>query len=174
MPDRFHGIARQLLTCYQAQLLAEGADAPAIITMRAGEVVGQFAVSGGGVVDECCAGLAWVRIVRFFPTDTFPEEREGWTPCGPTGWALVLEMGALRCAPVGTPEHIPTDAEWSAAVQLQMKDAAAMLRAVDCCFQGLVISEQVQLSPWEERAPEGLCMGGTQQVTVLVDYCNGC
>lgn len=171
--EGFHTLARNLLDCYRVYLLEQD-DPPAVITMRSGEVTGQLTAVSGGVVDECCPGLAWVRLVRFYPTDAFPSEREGWTPCGPAGWAVVLEMGALRCAPFGDASRVPTDAEWSAAVLQQMQDAAAMRKAVDCCFGQLVVSETMVAAAWEERQPEGMCMGGTQQITVLVDACNDC
>lgn len=170
MPERFYQMAVDLLDCFRVYLLEQGADAPAKITMRAGEVVAGLSTTE----DEAKCGLAWVRLVRFYPTDDFPAEKEDWSPCGPAGWAVVLEMGVLRCAPVGDASSLPTDEQWRAAVHLQMKDAAAMRKAVDCCFGLQIPSETLMTAPWEERAPEGASMGGTQQVTVLVDACNDC
>lgn len=173
VPERFYLLARNLLDCFRVYLL-EQENPPGTITMRSGEVTGQLTVQGGTVLDECKCGLAWVRLVRYYPTDVFPQETETWNPCGPAGWAVVLELGALRCAPFGDAGQVPTDEEWQQAVLQQMRDAAAMRKAVDCCFGQMVESETLMTAPWEERPPEGLCMGGTQQVTVLVDACNDC
>jgi len=169
VPERFFKLASDLLDCFRVYLL-EQANPPGIIALRSGEVSAQISTT----MDECRCGLAWVRIVRFYPTDTFPEEAEGWQPCGPAGWAVVLEMGALRCAPVGDAQNLPTEEGWRAAIEQQMKDAAAMRRAVDCCFGTLIESETLLVGAWEERPPEGMCMGGTVQVTVLVDNCDEC
>lgn len=169
MPERFHTLAGNLLDCFRVYLL-EQANPPGKITLRSGEVAALVSVNE----DECRCGLAWVRIVRFFPTDTFPTEKEDWSPCGPAGWALELELGALRCAPVGDASTLPTSEDWSAAILQQMQDALAMRKAVDCCFGTYVVSETLMTAPWEERPPEGMCMGGTQRVTVLVDACNDC
>lgn len=170
MQERFYQYATSLLECFRVYLLEQGVEAPAKIELRSGEVSAAISTTQ----DECCAGLAWVRIVRFFPVDTFPTEKEDWSPTGPAGWALVLEMGALRCAPVGDAANLPTGEDWSDAIHLQMKDALAMRKAVDCCFAPLVESETLMVAGWDERAPEGMCMGGTQQVTILVDACNDC
>lgn len=170
MPERFFQYASQLLDCFRVYLLEQGADAPAKIELRAGEVTAAMSTT----TDEACAGLAWVRIVRFFPTDNFPTEKDDWSPVGPAGWAVALEMGVLRCAPVGDAQTLVTGEEWSAAIHLQMRDALAMRKAVDCCFGALVESETLMTAPWEERAPDGMSMGGTQQVTILVDACNDC
>lgn len=170
MPERFYQMAANLLDCFKIYLLEQEDAAPQKIMMRSGEVTALISVTE----DECRCGLAWVRIVRFYPTDTFPAESETWSPCGPAGWAVVLEMGVLRCAPVGDAATLPTDEEWRNAIHLQMMDAAAMRKAVDCCFGLQIESETLVLGSWEERPPEGACMGGTQQITVLVDACNDC
>lgn len=169
MPERFYEVASGLLGCFRTYLQLQQ-NPPGKIMMRAGEVSAAIST----VEDECRCGLAWVRIVRFFPTDVFPTELETWSRCGPAGWALVLEMGALRCAPIGDAANLPADDEWRLAVAQQMLDAAAMRKAVDCCFGALVASETMMVAGWEERPPEGMCMGGTQQVTVLIDACNDC
>lgn len=169
MSEQYYQQALLLLDCLRLQMLALN-NPPGKVELRAGEVAGGLAVTE----DECKCGLAWVRIVRAFPTDAFPVESEEYQVGGPAGWVLVLEMGALRCAPVGTVEVLPSEEDWAAAVHQQMLDAGAMRRAVECCFKDRILSEIYFLSPWEERAPEGACMGGTQQVMVLLDSCDDC
>jgi hypothetical protein len=65
-----------------------------------------FAVIPGRdvAIDDCCAGQAWVRIVRVYPTTPgeFPNTRT--TPLGEgcddgTWWAVELGAGTARCAP---------------------------------------------------------------------------
>lgn len=159
-------LAQILLTCY-ADALAEQDDPPASTMLRPGEIVTPFISTA---TDECCEGLAWVRIATMYPSEIFPEidgtvRKPGISP---NRYAVVFELGAVRCAPTPEQHEIPTADQWEHVVQQTMDDAAAMRRAV-CCFLKPDAPEQPRLGlvgPWEPWPVEGRCAGGTMTLTV--------
>lgn len=163
-------LAQQLLECFCLQLAQEGDDKPTICCLRVGEEV---AYGLSTTQDECCSGLSWVRITGLFPTGGgFPEEGGQVNRCTPDSWGVELEMGVARCAPVGDASTLPTCVEWTETARLLAEDAAAMRRAILCCFQSP--TELFSVGRWVPFGPEGMCVGGVMTVTVLVDACNEC
>jgi hypothetical protein len=68
-------VAQELLTCFTAQL-GQLASPPKYIQMRVGQETGPLL---GANVDECCAGLAWVRIANIYPSwNSFPAADNDW------------------------------------------------------------------------------------------------
>jgi len=136
-------------------------------------------VTGAVVLDECCEGVAWVRVVNGpYPSAEFPAE-EAWYPDFPTSLAITVEMGVLRCGGGPGPVLAPTDAQWGADAQAVEDDKAALRRAY-CCIQNLIQSgptlmQDVVYGPgrWEPAQGEGNCMGGSLQVTIQLPYCCG-
>lgn len=129
--------------------------------------------------DECCSGLAWVRIAWIDPvTDPSSANDRDDNPCNQSGRMVVLELGAARCNPYGTPSAGPSCATWTALAQLMDNDATAMRKAV-CCFASLpeVGMDQavyrVRGGRWEPIESSGACAGGTMQVVVWTD-CTDC
>ena len=114
---------------------------------------------------EGTAGQAWVRVVRIYPSNTFPQiEQNPRRSCG-SDLAVELEIGVLRCAPMPTDAgRIPPtmSAQWD-ATRLQMADMAAMQRAVQCCYSD---SDLVMLGNYTPAGPTGGVVGGTWQVFV--------
>lgn len=144
-------------------------DPPANVVMRTGDSV-ELLISQ--YQNECCDGLAWVRLVTVYPSTNFPAADEVWTRC-PGGWAVVVELGAARCAPTGDLDTIPTPDEWEAASRAVMGDLAAIRRAF-MCFHGL---EDFRYRPmlvgqWQQARTEGGCVGGAMTVTVHMPYCD--
>lgn len=165
-------LARELLACFD-QEIAKVASPPAYVGLRPGNVVAHLISSTGQ--DECCEGLAWVRPATFYPTGSgpFPSQDEVPIKGGVRGWAITLEMGAVRCAPTPDADRIPTAEEWDAATQAQMDDAAAMRRAV-CCFieAGVGRTNRVLVGEWLPLEVEGGCLGGIMTVTVMGPACD--
>lgn len=163
-------LARDMLDCLD-QEISKVENPPLYVQLRPGTVVDHLLSSNE---DECCSGLAWVRPALFYPSSAqFPEQDGGPLKTGTLAWAVVLELGAVRCAPVGDDNTIPTAAEWDAVTQAVMDDAAAMRRAI-CCFidgspqrRGRVLPGQ-----WLPLDVEGGCVGGILTVTVLGPACD--
>jgi hypothetical protein len=163
-------LARELLDCYDMEL-SKTVDPPTYVQLRAGGVVAHLLST---YQDECCEGLAWVRPSAFFPSSSvFPVQDETPLKGGTRSWAVTLEMGAIRCAPTGDQDTIPTDSEWEDTVQGTMDDAAAMRRAI-CCFIDADPRRSGRVLPgiWQPIDIEGGCVGGTLTVTVQGPACD--
>lgn len=167
-------LARELLNCLSEEI-AKVASPPRYVQLRPGSVVDHLLSTGGQ--DECCEGLAWVRPGSFFPSSnpaTFPAQ-DGAPPARGdiTGWAVTIELGAVRCAPTPDADRIPTAEEWDAALQAQMDDAAAMRRAI-CCFIEARRGRSKTVLPgiWTPLDIEGGCLGGILPVTFRRSSCD--
>lgn len=162
--------ARELLDCYSQELQKVTAP-PEYIQLRAGNVVAHLLST---FQDECCQGLAWVRPASFFPSSAvFPTQDPAPVRGGTKAWAVTLELGAVRCAPVGDENTIPTGAEWDATVQAVMDDAAAMRRAI-CCFIDASPGRSIRVLPgtWQPIEVQGGCVGGILPVTIQGPACD--
>ncbi|MBP2703524.1 hypothetical protein JOL79_06890 [Microbispora sp. RL4-1S] len=130
---------------------------------------------------DCCTcpggeGRAWVRVTRIFPTSArFPLPAVDPGRCATDGsYAVELELGVYRCVATidddGTPPSC--DQRTADAVKL-LDDAAAMRRAVSCCFPRTELGRgrAVVVGEWRPIAPEGGCAGGALLVTVESGDC---
>ena len=163
-------LARELLECYEQELMKVAAP-PEFIQLRPGNVVAHLLST---YEDECCQGLAWVRPAGFFPSSSvFPTQDAAPVKGGPRAWGITLELGAVRCAPVGTEDTIPTEEEWDTTVQAVMDDAAAMRRAV-CCFIDAKPGRSGRVLPglWQPIEVQGGCVGGLMTVVVQGPACD--
>jgi hypothetical protein len=163
-------LARELLECFE-QELAKVANPPEYIQLRPGNVVDHLLSTHQ---DECCEGLAWVRPSSFFPSSAvFPVQDPAPQPKGISAWAVTLELGAVRCAPVGDENSIPSGANWDATTQAVMDDAAAMRRAI-CCFieAGHNRAKNVLPGTWQPLSVQGGCVGGILPITVRGPACD--
>lgn len=167
--------ANKLLTCLCDAALANSSDlypAPGICCLRAGESVALDITDAQ--VDECCLGLAYVRIDNFYPTGSagagFPSPSSDFAlnACAPYAWGLQMEMAIWRCLVTPT-----TCDNWNYAAQRQLLDAKTMREAL-CCFMSQLDPQSVSVTPWQAKGPEGGCLGGTMNVTVMVENCEGC
>lgn len=164
-------MAQALVACLEEQMSLV-LDPPATVCLRPGQQVDPLLSIYD---DECCSGLAWVRIADIFPSSdaTFPtQDQTAEVACNPRSWAVVLEMGAVRCAPTPDATSMPSCDDWTSLVEKQMQDAAAMRRSVICCFGDLDIS--YLLGNWQPLPVSGRCSGGTQLVTVAAEYMDCC
>lgn len=170
-------IADALRACLEA-VYEDDAGAPAEICQRPGD---QVPLSVGLSQDECCSGLAWVRVVSIEPViDPLTSEDPAYNPCNATGRRVTFELGVARCNPFGTNGAGPTCDEWTALALRMDQDARAMRRAV-CCFND---SDNVDdMDPrkvyrilpgtWVPLESSGGCAGGTMNVVVWTN-CDDC
>lgn len=168
--------AEQLLECLRTEI-RQVRRPPASVCLRVGELVPMLVSLHD---DECCSGLAWVRVASVFPADpqNFPEQQTA--PLGPRSaplvWAIELEMGAARCIPTPDASELISCNEWTRVTHEVHDDAAAMRRAL-CCFIEArqpapgVRSGDVIPGTWLPLPVEGRCVGGTMSVTVRGPNC---
>lgn len=169
-------VALELLTCFTAQL-NELAKPPANIQLRVGSETGPLI---GPNTDECCAGLAWVRVANVYPSwDSFPSADNDWLPCGPLAYAVVLEMGVAFCMPWSDSDESfdnwdpPSTADWATAFNTQMVHQTLMRRTAACCWNPQ--RNRRAVGEWTPLPVEGGCTGGKLMVTVSVPApCGDC
>lgn len=167
--------ALQLLAAFTEQLQTLP-DPPAKIQLRVGQETGPLA---GPNSDECCPGLAWVRISSIYPSwDSFPAQDNTWLPCGPLAYAVVLEMGVAFCMPwsdsEGTMDGLepPSTADWDSSFTTQMQHQTLMRRAAACAWTH---TQRRAVGEWSQLPVEGGCTGGKLTVTVSVmNPCSDC
>jgi len=128
---------------------------------------GQYALlDAGSSMNDCCDGLAWVRIVSIDPVTEFGTTQTN--PCA-GGYQVTYELGVARCQPFGD-ERSGIDCDTWAALALQIDDDAEAMRSAVCCFTGVLGADAfdmaVALGSWAPMDTEGGCTGGTTQVTV--------
>lgn len=172
MPDIIAEVAEDLYACVCAQV-ALLADPPNRCCLLAGAT---FELGVAINEDMCRCGTAWVRVASVAPSVTFPSVQEEPRNCRPPMYAVTLEMGVARCPPIGTTQDLPTCPDWLAYSRKVLDDAAALRKAVFCCFGPMLSSRGLKyvLGAWEPFGPEGLCGGGIQSVTVPVMACDEC
>lgn len=168
-------VAAELLACFTEQLETLP-EPPKYIQMRVGQETGPLIGPG---VDECCSGLAWVRVAGVRPSwDSFPQTDNTWLPCGPLAYAVDLEMGIAFCMPWSDSGESfdnvdpPSTADWAQAFATQMRDQTIMRRTAACCFRP---TQRRAVGEWTPLPVEGGCTGGKLTVTVSVmNPCSDC
>ncbi len=161
-------LAMRLLLCLSGQV-AQLEKPPAHVMLRSGNQVNYLMSL---TQNECCEGLAWVRVSQIVPSSgpNWPSQDVVPNRCGTQRYAVELEMGVVRCAPVATDRSIPSDDQWNISAVDTLADFAAMDRAI-CCFidgfTGLTLP-----GAWNPIAVQGMCVGGTMQLTASANPCN--
>jgi hypothetical protein len=125
--------------------------------------------SGAPVVPECCGGFSWVRLIGAYPSIAFPQVAAAPQRCFIDTWALQVEVGITRCAPV------PCDS-LSAACCTAEADAAAILlddftrmRMLFTCGCIGLPSDLIIPGAFKVYGPEGGCIGGSITATIFSD-----
>lgn len=161
-------VANALLDCLTQQMSTLPSP-PAKIEIRIGSEAGPLI---GPNVDECCAGLAWIRVADIYPSwDSFPAPDNTWLPCGPLAYAVVLEMGTAFCMPWSDSGDgfdnmdPPSTQDWQNGFMTLMQHQTLMRRAAACCFPA---TQRRAVGEWTPLSIEGGCTGGTLRVTVSV------
>lgn len=163
--------AQILLACLKEQLDAgPNPIAEQYVCLRFGEIVNPML---GTQTDECCTGLAWVRISDVTSLAD-PDSTESGNCVDPSR-RLTLEMGTARCIPWGSVQY-PTDCDaWTAAALKMDADHEAMENAI-CCLtstlMGTMFEPRIVPGEYQPFGPDGNCIRGT--LTVTLDYSCGC
>lgn len=120
----------------------------------------QVAADHTGCGNEGC-GMAWVRLVRAFPSTVFPTPDTQINHSAPM--AVQLELGAMRCVPTGTAKNPPSAAEQINATLAQLSDMEAIRHAIGCCE---VLSERETALGTYTPQSSGDAGGGVWNVVV--------
>lgn len=131
-----------------------------------GVVPGEAApIDYASTCDDGVCGVAYVRMLSLYPSATvgMPNEQPG--NCGvQTG--VDIEVGIMRCFPMGEADELPTEADLMDATRLQIADAMALQRAVNCCPS--LGSKDFILGPYVPAGPLGGVYGGTISLAAIV------
>lgn len=163
--------AQIVLACLNTEITAGPFPIPGEkICLRFGERVDPTI---GTTEDECCTGLAWVRVVSVDNLINGDDPNQ----CVYLKQRLTLELGVARCLPWGTRQAGPTCDEWTTVALRGDADQQAMQRAVCCARQAIVfaqpeLAQAVLQGTYEASGPNGNCVSGTTQMTI--DYDCGC
>lgn len=141
------------------------------LAQTSGGAVARGEVISGDTVpaDDCCAGLAWVRVANMYPTDG------GFEPLAelraqPPAWAIVIEAGVLRCAPqMGAQGQPPTADAIATAADRDKEDRNALILALTCDLPERLPGVPQLIGPWTPMGPDGDCQGGFIQTTILTE-----
>lgn len=121
----------------------------------------------GTLADECCDGLAFVYFGPAYPSrDNFPAPDSEPVTCGLT-WAMTVQLGIWRCAPIGTLQAAPSCDDWNTVSEDLLNDYATLRDAV-CCLISQRQSKTIHVGPWSiiNDGPEGACIGSSITLTV--------
>lgn len=159
--------AQQLLECLRESLAAGPFPiADEYVCLRFGNQVNPAI---GTLVDECCTGLAWVRVAQ---VDGIRNDADDptYNTCLNHERRLTLELGTARCIPFGDVQQGPTCSQWTEAALKMDADQGAMEAAV-CCFRELVSASPfppyaIVVGTYEPFGPDGNCISGTLQITM--------
>lgn len=124
---------------------------------------GRSLVASGSMVawDDCCEGQVWTRLVSLMPGVSDSAQS-----CGPLTWTATIGIGVLRCAAVVDDRGNPPAAEVLTDEALRgTADAFALSEAIQCCMT----ATRLKMLNWAPLGPEGGCVGGEWQVSVMVD-----
>ena len=161
--------AARLVGCL-AREVAQLPKPPKYVGLRPGA---QASIMLSRFKDECCEGLAWVRLAGVVPSSTQNWPSADVTPqgnCGTKMLALNFEIGLVRCAPAKPADKMPSVEEWNAVAEATYLDYIAMTRAI-CCFQdGYRFLTLV--GGYTPLGVDGNCVGGTIDFTVAAPPCN--
>lgn len=161
--------AGTLLACLESAFTGD-AGIPGQFCQRPGD---QVAFLFGEGVDDCCTGLAWVRVQSIDPVvDPVASEQPDYNPCYAPR-RVTIEMGVARCNPSG----VPTCEQWTQLAARMDLDATAMRRAA-CCARGALKTDdsavyEVLGGAWTPLESSGGCAGGSMTVSVWID-CGEC
>lgn len=164
------GVAVDLLGCLAAEM-AKTPIPPASVCLRYGDSVSLLLSES---YDECCAGLAWVRWSRIYPSgqSSFPDADGAVSPCGVARWALGFELGSARCGPTPGASDIPTCDE-HVDVAIRMFDDLAAIRRAICCYENMHgRNSLILVSDGAPGTVEGGCVSVTMNIIVSARACD--
>lgn len=160
--------AQTLLACLRTALEVRPSPPPDNkIMLRAGDEVTPLL---GTHTDECCTGLAWVRIAQITVNPRFQEAGDCFVPAR----LVTLEMGVVRCAPQAPVNSVPTADQWTATALQVDSDYEAMEAALCCAFPDLdsLSDSAPAFGEYTPIGVDGNCIGGT--MTINLEVSCGC
>lgn len=165
-------LAARLVDCLVDQFAVQPPPAMQRIGLRAGSAYSPLlGGAGNALVDEACDGIVWVRVTGITDaTQGFPAGGPSATPCGPTQWAVGLEIGTGRCVPwMEDPNTTapPTQDQWNESTVQMLTDAAAVRAAILCCFRPGLASLRLTWTSWQPTPYEVGNTGSLTQISVL-------
>jgi hypothetical protein len=158
-------ILTQLTECLCAELEASGLAAACrcLLVPGVGPTL-DFCEQG---CDGGCPGEAWVRLVRAYPSSSFPNQ-DPLASCISL-LAFDIEVGVGRCLPMGDDRGNPPDSQAIfETARLQLADMSAMYRAIMCCVAGTEI-EHV-LGNFDPSFGAGGCLVSTWTLAVRQEF----
>lgn len=118
-------------------------------------------------VNECCRGLAWVRLLTNYPTAGGEglEFSQRVSNCF-DGEAITVELGALRCWPHAG-GYASCD-DWAANAYNVTEDLAALRRVIKCCWTPAHQTDGLAALRGQSRPGgiSGQCVGNILPVTI--------
>lgn len=140
---------------------------PALICHRTGNGQSIPMIDPRTKLNECCQGLAWVRLTSNYPTagDEAMTFSQRVSNCF-DGEAVTVELGALRCWPHAG--SYATCNDWAANAFNVAEDVAALRRAIKCCWTPAHQDDNLAAlrGQWRPAGISGQCVGGILPVTI--------
>lgn len=116
--------------------------------------------------DNDCNEALWVRVVRSWPSDSFPDKTLDITNCNRT-LAIQIGLGIIRCQ-TGV-DQFPISAEDLTQDGYRMVcDQGALFRAITCCWDEAT-EGAVAVDTWTPRGPQGGMFGGEWTAWIEAD-----
>lgn len=165
-------IAEALRVCLAEDSFNGDPEPPAEICHRPGA---EAPFAFGTAQDECCSGLAWVRVSSVEPVvEALDTQDASFNPCSSGATRVTIELGVARCNPFGDKTAGPSCEAWTALALRMDRDRAAMNRAVCCAADALGVAEgevvyRMRRGLYEPFPSGGGCAGGTLQVFAWID-----
>jgi hypothetical protein len=142
-----------LATCLCAEIVDPVNDVPDVCFC--GVIPGEAASAmyGGDCKTKC--GMAWTRLITAYGAAGVGNVSNLPGNCA-TGIGFDVELGMLRCTPIGTATTPPKPEELLASSQLQLADMMVMRKAIACCPG----SRDWALGTYTPMGPGGGLVGG--------------
>lgn len=162
-------ILDEMLDCVRSGFLDwDHPSPPAMFSHRTGTGTTIPQINPDNGENECCGGLAWVRMTPFYPTSggLALEFAQRAGNCF-DDLVVTLEIGALRCWPHAG-EYATVD-DWALNAEQVAEDAAALRRAIKCCWGAGDTREDglnALMGQWTPAGISGQCVGGILPVAI--------
>lgn len=125
-----------------------------------------YDATGVGDCDDDGCGQGWVRLSTAYPSTSVGIADITPGNCG-KALGMDIEVGVLRCFPMGDNGEPSSEEEMLATSQLQIADMLMMREVIMCCVD--IESDDVVLGEYLPIGPEGQpLVGGTWRIAIQV------
>lgn len=126
-----------------------------------------FITVGEVALDDCCNGQVWARLIEVVAANTDQRSSMAAQACGVAMWDVTVGIGSARCAHVVDDNgNAPTPAELCDETLDVTFDMQELVQAITC--QLAPYRDKVRFLRWLPLGPEGGCVGGEWQISVLM------